>query len=142
MKSFFAALAGVASAQTMDPLLYTFMQHINKFDLKYETMEMFEMRFSQFKKAHQEIEEHNASGANFTMGHNQFSTWTQKEFDSIMGFLNIDRVATEYAEYEPTNADSVDWVPAGPSPPLVLWRVPTSSPLATLFPSLRRTWSL
>jgi len=113
MKSFFAALAGVASAQTMDPLLYTFMQHINKFDLKYETMEMFEMRFSQFKKAHQEIEEHNASGANFTMGHNQFSTWTQKEFDSIMGFLNIDRVATEYAEFEPTNADSVDWVAAG-----------------------------
>ena len=48
------------------------------------------------------------------MGHNQFSTWTQKEMDSIMGYLSLERIQdTPYAEYEPTNEASVDWVAKG-----------------------------
>lgn len=75
---------------------------------------MFEVRYEIFKKANQEIEEHNSKNPTSTMGHNRFSTYTDKEFNSMMGFLALDRVQeTPYASYEPTNEDSVDWVAAG-----------------------------
>ena len=81
MKAFATlALAGAASATLMDTTDFEFMKFISKWGKRYATTEEFEFRLSLFKKAHEEIEAHNATNPTSTMGHNNFSDWSDEEF--------------------------------------------------------------
>jgi len=69
---------------------------------------------SLFKQARKEIEEHNAQNPTSTMGHNQFSDWSDEEFQQTLGFLALDPLkGGEYGTFTPTDEDSVDWVAKG-----------------------------
>ena len=53
------------------------------------------------------------------MGHNEFSDWTDEEYERLMGFLNLDPIkGGEYADFEPTNETEVDWVAKGAVTPV------------------------
>ena len=79
MKSFaFAAVVGMAAALDVHEL--EFMNYTAKFNKHYLQMELFEKRMSNFARADKLIKEHNATEANYTLGHNQFSDWSEEEY--------------------------------------------------------------
>ena len=86
MKSFaFAALVSVAAAISADEL--SFMNYAARFNKIYEDVEEFAVRLERFNHWHRIINEHNATnGLNYTLGHNQFSDWTDDEYASILGY--------------------------------------------------------
>merc|ERR1719242_1018457 len=87
MRSFFAlALASVVAAEAMTEADYKFMKYIAEFGKRYATKEEFAARLAIFKKAEEEILAHNLLGRTWTMGHNEFSDWTEDEFARLMGF--------------------------------------------------------
>jgi len=62
------------------------------------------------------IEEHNET---HQIGHNKFSDWTQEEFDSILGYRPELRTEERvFADFEVSNADSVDWRDKGAVTPV------------------------
>ena len=79
MKSFaFAAVAGMAAALDVHEL--EFMNYTAMFNKHYLQLELFEKRMSNFARADKLIKEHNATEANYTLSHNQFSDWTEEEY--------------------------------------------------------------
>ena len=120
MKSFaFAAVAGMAAAIDVHEL--EFMNYTAKFNKFYLQLELFEQRMSNFVRADKIIKEHNATEANYTLGHNQFSDWTEEEYQKILGFKktssNADGGKCKQL-YTESNADSVNWVTAGAVTPV------------------------
>ena len=95
-----------------------FMKYVSNFNKRYGTLEEFIFRNDLYRKAAQEIEEFNARETGSTMGHNEFSDWTDEEYEKLMGFLNLERINTEYAEFTPTDETEVDWVAKGAVTPV------------------------
>jgi C1A family cysteine protease len=89
------------------------MMHIADFGLSYGTVEEFEFRQNIYANLDAEIQAHNASGANFQLGHNKMSTWTAAEKKRLNGY-RPSGVPVKVAMFdESANADSVNWVTAG-----------------------------
>jgi len=65
---------------------FDYLGHMAKFGRQIDTVEEFEMRLAQFSFVHNYIEEHNASGANYQLGHNQFSDWSHVEYKQLLGY--------------------------------------------------------
>jgi len=83
--------------------------------LSYGTSDEFEFRKDLYSKKDVEIQEINSSQTSFTVGHNQFSTYTEFEMKRMLGFKApanaFDKEPTLFNE---TNlADEVNWVTAG-----------------------------
>ena len=91
---------------------FHFMRHVAEFNLSYATTAEFEARQAIFAEKHAIIEEHNANNTTFLLGHNQFSTWTNAEYQRLLGFRPSGIEPTTVENGMP-NADSVDWVTAG-----------------------------
>merc|ERR1719174_911370 len=85
-----------------------FVSYIAEHNKSYATSEEFTFRMNQFIEKDNFINEHNAENSSFTVGHNQFSDWTQEEFDQLQGW-HASNIPKHYAAWEPTNATSVDW---------------------------------
>ena len=114
MKSFaFALCAGAVSAIHSIELEY--MNYLAKFGKMVNSNDEFEARLSNFAATDQEIKLINASGKSWTAGHNQFSDWTQEEYESILGFNHsvLDSHTDEKLFDTTTNASEVNWVTAG-----------------------------
>jgi hypothetical protein len=94
-----------------------FMEYVIINNKSYITSEEFAARKDLWKKTDDFIKEHNASGSKFTVGHNQFSDWTDHERSSMLGYI-APEAETEPVWLEPTNADSVNWVTAGAVTPV------------------------
>jgi len=49
----------------------------------------------------------------FTVGHNQFSTWTHDEYTQLLGYKPLNTAEPEYEPYEPVSAEKLaagaDW---------------------------------
>ena len=88
MKPFtFAAFASVAAAISTEHL--EFVNYAARFNKAYEYVEEFAARFERFTYWNRIINEHNSTnGANFTLGNNQFSDWTDAEYEAILGYVN------------------------------------------------------
>ena len=86
MKSYaFAALASAAAAISADEL--NFMNYAARHNKIYEKVEEFAVRLERFIFWDRLINEHNyTNGVNFTLGHNQFSDWTNEEYAAILAF--------------------------------------------------------
>jgi len=86
-----------------------FIAHMSRFGLSYGTQEEYNFRLQQFAAKDTEINEINARETSFTVGHNQFSTWTDFEYKRLLGF----KMPTE--TFEETVLDiegipaSIDW---------------------------------
>jgi len=115
MKTFVAfALAGMAAAYQNTDL--AFMQHVAENGLSYGTMEEFKLRAEIFGKKEEEFHQFNMDPENkSTVGANQFSTWTDDEFSSLLGFKF--ELATAHdpniGEFTNNGTDSVNWVEKG-----------------------------
>ena len=62
------------------------MDYAARFNKVYEDVEQFAARQEKFAYHDRLINDHNnTNGANFTLGHNQFSDWTDAEYKAILG---------------------------------------------------------
>jgi len=105
-------LAALASANYSE---LQFAQFKEKFGKTYLTRSEHQLRFDIFKTNLRKIEEHNKSGASWTMGVNQFSDLTDAEFQSMhMG--GYKRLPT------PANNFSIVTKPAKDLPAEIDWR--------------------
>ena len=122
MKTFFAAaLAGsTLGFLTTDEVNFQFINYIAQHNKSYDTKEEYEFRFGVWLDKAVYIEEHYATnGYTYDVGHNQFSDWTQEEYESILGYRPELRTEERvFAEYEVSNADSVDWRTKGAVTPV------------------------
>jgi len=89
-----------------------FAEHVANFGLNYGTAEEYTFRQAIYETKDKENDEINANPENtFTVGHNQFSTWTDAEYKRLLGY----RAPKNVTEIEPTILDtvnipsSVDW---------------------------------
>lgn len=95
-----------------------FMSHISEQGLSYATIEEYNFRKNIFNETHAFIQEHNASGATWTVGHNFMSTMTQGEKKRMTGYKANNFPVAEFEEYSAPNADSVNWVTSGAVTPV------------------------
>ena len=119
MKSFaFAALAAAASA--LNNVEFEYMNYMAQFNKYSNDMNEFQMRLEQFTATDAFIKENNASNASHVAGHNQFSDWTYAEYKSILGYRRGEKDVSKMrlAVFEPTNAETVNWVDAGAVTPV------------------------
>ena len=92
---------------------FGFIKHVAEHNLSYATVEEFNARKEIYAAKDALIAEINADPANtFTVGHNQFSTWTDSEYKRILGYKPWSQNVIEVEDGVPT-ADSVNWVTAG-----------------------------
>merc|ERR1719230_31675 len=97
---------------TEEEMLY--MQYVTEFGKTYGTKAEFEFRFEQFKKTLAKMAEHNAQNEHqSTVGHNQFSDWTEAEYKKLLGYKG--KANNEAAELLDTSnlESSVNWVTKG-----------------------------
>ena len=87
MKSFTFAVFTSAAAISADEL--EFVHYTARFNKIYADMEEYTVRLERFKHNHKLINEHNNSNGskNFTLGHNQFSDWSDAEYEAILGYI-------------------------------------------------------
>ena len=88
-----------------------FIEHIASYGLSYGTEEEYTYRLGLFAKKDAEIKEINESQNSFTVGHNQFSTWSAFEYKKLLGFKMPANVELDEPTILPTEnlTDSVDW---------------------------------
>jgi C1A family cysteine protease len=88
-----------------------FMEHVAEQGLNFGTQEEYLFRQAIFEAKDKENDEINANPENtFTVGHNQFSTWTDAEYKRLLGYRapkNVTIEETVLSEVDlPT---SIDW---------------------------------
>ena len=95
MQSFasIAVLSSAAAAIGSNELEFT--KYAARFNKIYEDVEDFAKRFERFMHHDRLISEHNDTYKNFSLGHNQFTDWTDAEYKAIQGYV---RDATEENE--------------------------------------------
>jgi len=111
-----AAFLGLNMCENQQPLSLveqSFIQHLADFGISYGTKEEYQFRFEIYKKKDLENQYINEDPANtFTVGHNQFSTWTDAEYKKILAYNGPQEFPEEtvFTDLNETNlADSVDW---------------------------------
>ena len=62
-----------------------FSEHVAKFNLSYGTQEEYNFREGVFAEMDKFIEEENAKGHSYWLGHNHMSTWTREEYNRLLG---------------------------------------------------------
>jgi len=93
---------------------FGFIRHVAEHNLSYATVSEFNARKEIYAEVDAAINESNADPANtFTLGHNQFSTWTDGEFKRVLGYKAWEHNNVVDIENGTPNADSVNWVTAG-----------------------------
>ena len=67
-----------------------YIEHLAMHGLSYGTSEEYHFRLAIFAKKHFEYQKINADPENtFTVGHNQFSTYTESEYKKLLGFRGL-----------------------------------------------------
>ena len=86
------------------------MSHVAEYGLSYGTEAEFDFRFNLYAKKEIALVEINADPNNtFTVGHNQFSTWTDSEYRKLLGWRDLGLERDEVLLDEASAAASVDW---------------------------------
>ena len=113
-----AITLGVASA-AISSADVKYMHHLAKFGRTIESKEEFAERLAYFKQIDQFIEEYNTGSHNFTVGHNQFSTWSPTERERMLGTRRAEPQEKTYKIFDESNNDmTVDWRAAGAVTPV------------------------
>ena len=100
-------------------MTFNYIGHMAAFNRQITDVTEFAQRLEQFSFVHNWIEEHNASGASWVAGHNQFSDWTHAEYKAMLGYAgDSDRVRKTPTVFPESNASSVNWVTAGAVTPV------------------------
>ena len=116
MKAFAAALAAVASAIDVTELKY--MQYLAQFGKNMGSVEEFNQRLVYFGVLDKYIEEHNAEGHSYTLGHNQFSDWSRTEYTQMLGKKPTPVEEKTYTIFDESNTGEINWVTKGAVTPV------------------------
>ena len=84
MKAFVAA-ATISAASAIDTMTIKYINHLAKFEKLVKDIEEFEERLDNFTKFDKFVTDHKADGHDCSVGHNQFSDWSQDEYKSLLG---------------------------------------------------------
>lgn len=88
----------------------SFIEHIAAEGLSYGTSEEYKFRLALFAKKDAEINTMNANPEHtFTVGHNQFSTYTEAEYKKMLGFRGVQTQKNVEFLSEANLTSSVDW---------------------------------
>ena len=98
---------------------FKFIAHVAKHNLSWATVEEFNARKAIFA-AHDEAMEkiNNDPLHTYTLDHNEFSTWNEREMDRIRGWKSFSSDRNAIVENNVATADSVNWVTAGAVTPV------------------------
>jgi cathepsin L len=98
---------------------FNYLAHIAEYNRQITDVREFQQRVAQYTFVHNWIEEHNASGASWVAGHNQFSDWSHAEYKALLGYTGQSEKARKAPKiFEEVNASSVNWVDAGAVTPV------------------------
>ena len=99
---------------------FDYLGHMAKFNRQIADVQEFTQRLNNFTLIHNWIQEHNASNAGWTAGHNQFSDWSSAEYQHMLGYIGgrPEEMKTSTWLDETTNADTVNWLDAGAVTPV------------------------
>ena len=92
---------------------FAFIQHVATMNLSYATIAEFEARKEIFKARHEMFAEINASQDSFTVGHNEWSTWTEDELERLRGYKAFTTNGGEMHTETVGAPSEVNWVTAG-----------------------------
>jgi len=107
----FLCFAGLCANPQASQLEQSFISHMNEHGLSYGTKEEYAFRFEIFAQKDAIINETNAKETAFQLGHNKFSTWTQEEYQRILGFRwpSVKDIPAVKLLDTHNLQDSVDW---------------------------------
>ena len=98
---------------------FDYLSHMAKFNRHITDVLEFQTRLAEYTFTHNWINDHNASGANWEAGHNQFSDWTRVEYNSMLGYVHDEFFTHETAIFEESeNASGINWVTDGAVTPV------------------------
>ena len=123
MKSYaFAVLASAAAAISADTL--EFVNYAARYNKAYDVVNEFKSRSELFEQNHKLISEHNSTkGQNFLFGHNQFSDWTDEEYQAILTYKVPENYENHNRNVEVSNEsnslETVNWVEHGAVTPVM-----------------------
>jgi len=63
-----------------------FANHVSEYGLSFGTQEEYNFRMNEYAKKDAYIEESNAEGNSYELGHNFMSTWTNWEYKRLLGY--------------------------------------------------------
>ena len=112
-----AALTSSAACFTFEE---KFLNHMSLFGLSYGTKEEYAFRMQQFARNEELVNSINAKQSSYKAGHNQFSTWTEEEFERLLGNKGEETIAegTPIVEASVDIPDFVDWRQKGAVNPI------------------------
>jgi len=100
---------------------YQFMSHLVEYNKSYGTRQEYQFRLALFKENLLEIDAINSDPAEtHTVGVNEFSTWTQEERKSILGFKVTEPIPEKRVEIldASNNSETINWVTKGAVTPV------------------------
>jgi C1A family cysteine protease len=121
MKCVIALLLAVVAVNAITPEETLFVQHVQKYNKKYDGVEEFFKRFNVFKSNIAYINSENAKNHSYTLGLNEFADMTRAEFFSTMTGLLPERPVGNDVHVAPAGfapEDSVDWRSKGAVTPV------------------------
>ena len=102
----------------VDQNTFTYIKYMADFGKSHMDMHDFKQRLANFMELDQWIEEHNASGASWVAGHNQFSDWHRSEYKKMLGLKSDEDIVRQPTVYEETNASYINWIEKGAVTPV------------------------
>jgi len=89
----------------------SFIEHISAYGKSYGTVEEYNFRLGLYAAKDKEINEINADKENtFTVGHNDFSTWSADEYKQLLGYRGGEAEPENVTYLDDSNLEaSVDW---------------------------------
>lgn len=112
-------LVGITLAIVPSHIESLFQDHMARYNLQYGTPEEYAFRLNIFADKHGKLAQINAENANFEVGHNKFSDWTDQEYQRLLGFKRTQRHHLRLYGVTPSKAptfleeekvpQSIDW---------------------------------
>lgn len=78
-------MLAVGQAWILDNSHAKFAQYMAEFNKSYDTPEEFDMRYFNFLRSQNTIDEHNSQGKSYYLGHNAQSDWSETERKARLG---------------------------------------------------------
>jgi C1A family cysteine protease len=113
--TYFAYFGGNCGSSVSADVEAAFIDHMAQFGLSYGTAEEYEFRLNIFNEKTAKIQEINSSQSSFTVGYNQFTTYTDFEYKRLLGakVMPEDKKNNTKVLSTANLADSVNWIDKG-----------------------------